>query len=244
MTLFKKVNSFRIFEQFVENYKDKTILDFGGNRGNLLSYSEGKILPKNYTCLDVSKDGLNVLSEEFPESKRIYWNRYHPTYNPKGKYDEPFPLRKPIWRCFYNYDICFANSVFTHMSINEILYCLRELQHHCDSIYFTYIDNNNETILDILQNKHKAIDLNAGQLNALKKSHLTYILDGNKIYPYTIPNAIYNTIWTIINTKLLAQYIRNNSPYELDITSGLTDGFNWMKINVGRHATQLGAFGY
>ena len=47
--IFKKLNVFNIFDQFVTDYKNKKILDFGGNRGNLISYSNGKIHEKNYT---------------------------------------------------------------------------------------------------------------------------------------------------------------------------------------------------
>ena len=94
-------NIFNLFTDMVSEYENKTILDFGGNHGNLIKSSDGKILPEFYTCLDINQEPLDQLPSN---TKSIYWNRYHPTYNPDGKMlDLPY---------IGKYDIVFANSVF------------------------------------------------------------------------------------------------------------------------------------
>jgi len=39
----ESTNRFNLFEKFAGDYKNKKILDYGGNRGNLLYFSQGKI---------------------------------------------------------------------------------------------------------------------------------------------------------------------------------------------------------
>tara|TARA_R110000868_G_scaffold118588_3_gene314464 strand:+ start:2514 stop:2828 length:315 start_codon:yes stop_codon:yes gene_type:complete len=99
--VFKKLDVFDIFKQFVDDYADKTILDFGGNRGNLISYSNGQIKEENYTCLDLSIQALNIVLDEHPDASVIYWDRYHKTYNPRGSRTKEFPSNN-----HYDHSIC------------------------------------------------------------------------------------------------------------------------------------------
>ena len=138
---FRKTNTYAIFEQCVPDYRNETILDFGGNRGNLL---DGDIEADKYTCLDISKEGLAALPDNV---KSIHWDRHHSRYNPNGKAHEPFP--KIPW-----HDIVFANSVFTHHIIDEALYCIRHLSKYTNRIVFTYIDPKNEIFLDKYRTKY------------------------------------------------------------------------------------------
>ena len=213
--LFKKLDTFSIFDQFVDDYKDKKILDFGGNRGNLLSYSHGAIKEENYTCLDVGKDALEHLASKHIDVNTIHWNRYHPTYNPDGDPNEPFPKTE-------HYDIVFANSVFTHMEINEMLYCLEELKSISDTVYFTYIDPANNKIFQLLQEKHCAIDLSEEQIQVMRQMKLSYILD--KYILVSTPDREYDSIWSVIDTDHLCKLIGNV------VSTGVTTSFNWMKI--------------
>lgn len=222
MTVFKQIDVFRIFDQFVNNYEDKKILDFGGNRGNLISYSQGKIKEENYTCLDISKEALNVLLESYPNAGTVYWNRHHPTYNSHGNRNERFPQLE-------QFDIAFANSVFTHHELNEMLYCIEQLCHVSSEVCFTYIDPTNEKIFDILQNKHS---IEIPNLKEIQSKKLSYITSKDKV------------MWTSIDTEYLRKSIVRNSSYKLEIEHGLTDGFNWMKIKVKHRLPTHGIIGY
>ena len=100
-------HTFSLFEKFAGDYKNKKILDYGGNRGNLLYFSQGKIKEENYTCIDVEKDAIRQGKIEFSNANFIHYNRFSPMYN-EGNIDEPFPILEE------KFDICFAYSVFTH----------------------------------------------------------------------------------------------------------------------------------
>ena len=221
-SVFKRIDAFGIFDQFVDDYEDKKILDFGGNRGNLLWYSQGKIQEENYTCLDISKEALNTLLEDHPNAGTVYWNRYHETYNPHGNKNENFPKLK-------QFDIAFANSVFTHHELNEMLYCIEQLCHVSKQVCFTYIDPLNKKIFDILKSKH-AIDIQ--NIEEIQDKKLSYITSKDKV------------MWTAINTEYLKELIKKYSNYDLYIEHGLTDGFNYMKVDVNHRTLIPGIFGY
>lgn len=149
---FRKTNTYDIFKQCVSDYKWQSVLDFGGNRGNLL---DGNISPKKYTCLDISKDGLAALPEG---TKSVHWNRYHSYYNPNGNPDEPFPKLK--W-----HDIVFANSVFTHHLLDEALYCIEHLSKYTNRIVFTYIDPMNEQFFKKFKEKYSDLSFDGGDVS-------------------------------------------------------------------------------
>lgn len=158
--VFRKTNTFAIFARMVKDYENKTILDFGGNRGNLIASSEGKIKPENYTSLDISKESLELCEQENPGVKTIHWNRHHQNYNPEGEIIE-FPD-------IDEYDIAFANSVFTHMSIDEALYYINCLKKKCKVVAFTYIDPANEEFLLRFQEKYYELEFKEGKVSYTK----------------------------------------------------------------------------
>jgi len=217
--VFKKLDVFDIFVQVVDNYADKTILDFGGNRGNLISYSNGQIKEENYTCLDLSMEALNTLLDEYPGASVFYWDRYHKTYNPSGSRTKEFP-------CNNHYDIAFANSVFTHHEIPEMLYCIEQLTSVANSVYFTYIDPKNDAVFEGLTNKHKAISLCEQQMNDIRNNKVSYIIDGSRVV-HNVHNEPYKEIWTVIDTDYLRSILTNE--YTV-INNGTTTGFDWMEI--------------
>ena len=55
-----KVGQFAYFDQQLgrPDWPNKTVLDFGGNRGNLLLNEFCTIRPENYYCLDVISDAV------------------------------------------------------------------------------------------------------------------------------------------------------------------------------------------
>ena len=211
--IFKKLDVFNIFNQFVTDYRNKKVLDFGGNRGNLISYSNGKILEKNYTCVDINKESLDVLLNEHPAANVVHWNRYHSIYNPTGSKTEAFPN-------IGEFNIAFANSVFTHHNLEELLYCVENLCTISTYVYFTYIDPSNQKIFDILRNTHKTIDVSEEQMKKIRSNKVSYITNKD------------NMLWSVFDTNELKKSIKNYSRFELSIEDGLTDGFNWMKIKV------------
>lgn len=208
MTLFRKTDTFSIFQQCVTDYNGETVLDFGGNRGNLLLSSNGKIKERNYTCLDISKDALDALPDNI---NSIHWDRYHSYYNPEGNISKPFPKLK-------HYDIVFANSVFTHHTLEEMLYCIDCLSHYTNRIVFTYIDPNNSIFIEKFRKKYYDLKIEAGDVS--------YTVDKN------------NILWSAFDTN----HLKNHLPYQI-VTAGITDWFNYIDIQV-RFPIIPGIFGY
>jgi len=199
-SIFRKANVFSIFEQCCD-YSGETLLDFGGNRGNLIASSNGKILPENYTCLDVSKDSLELCKEENPGVLTVHWNTYHKNYNPNGDPSEPFPKLKM-------YDIIFANSVFTHMTMPEVLGCLYKLKTYGRKIIFTYIDPRNEKFFEKFREKYGELDFDPDIIKS-------YVYDKNGM------------LWSAFHTEYLDKRIRFGLK-----EFGTTDWFNYCVIEL------------
>lgn len=106
-------NRFHLFEQLIDINPDNTLLDFGGNRGNLLHFSGGKINEHNYTSIDVSKSSIELGQIEFSNATFVHYDRWNSMYNHFGKKTLEFPDVDK------NQDYIFSFSVFTHTDFKE-----------------------------------------------------------------------------------------------------------------------------
>ena len=95
------------------SWEDAKVLDFGGNRGTLLS--SGRIQENNYWCIDVSRDAIEQGRRDYPDAHWIFYDRYNFHFNPGGIAGFPIPLRERM------FDYIVAYSVFTHVSKPEML---------------------------------------------------------------------------------------------------------------------------
>lgn len=108
----RTVNS-AIFNSFFPELENKSVLDFGGNRGNLL-YFQPNINQSMYTCVDIDQNILDQGAAEFTTANWIYYNRWNMYYNPTGNQDEPFPdvdMHDYVW----------SFSVFSHTALDETI---------------------------------------------------------------------------------------------------------------------------
>lgn len=110
-------NRFPIFEELNPNYSYDSLLDFGGNQGNLLHFSNGLIPEEKYTSIDVSRESLQLGQSEFKKGNFVWWDRYNEMYNHTGKPKEPLSVIK-------QHDYIWAYSVFSHMIYEDILEAL------------------------------------------------------------------------------------------------------------------------
>ncbi len=107
-------NKFGVFTQLFPNFcSDDSVLDFGGNRGNLLYFSAGKIKQTRYTSIDVDQTALLTGSQEFPAATWIHYNKFNCMYNHAGNTHESLPALHDI-------DYIWAYSVFTHTDYTEL----------------------------------------------------------------------------------------------------------------------------
>ena len=116
-------------------WEDAKVLDFGGNRGTMLS--SGRIRESNYWCIDVSRDAIEQGRRDYPDAHWIFFDRYNFHFNPGGIQGLPIPLQGRI------FDYILAYSVFTHMSKSEMLEHVRSLRNllfENGRLAFTFID--------------------------------------------------------------------------------------------------------
>ena len=149
-------NRFPVFQELIPEYAGESLLDFGGNRGNLLYFSNGVIPEEKYTCVDlncVDMENWSILKgeEEFPNGNFITYNRYNEMYNHKGNVDESFPTVD-------QHDYIWAYSVFSHMKYEDILDALLWMKTiEANKIYVSYLcndgDENSKNVMEYFYQK-------------------------------------------------------------------------------------------
>ena len=134
-----KSTQFAYFNEQLDHpdWRNKLVLDFGGNRGNLLRDPSCSIRQQDYYCLDVIRDALEDGREIFPAAHWIHYDRYNRSFNPEGVRDLPVPdlgLR---------FDFILAYSVFTHTTLEEMKELVGQLEAFLapeGTLAFTFID--------------------------------------------------------------------------------------------------------
>ena len=119
------------------DWSGKSVLDFGGNRGNILHDPECKIRQQNYYCVDVIREAIEEGRKSFPNAHWAHYDRYNCSFNPEGVVDLPVP---DFGREF---DIILAYSVFTHTTLEEMHDLVAQLEAKLapgGTLAFTFID--------------------------------------------------------------------------------------------------------
>jgi SAM-dependent methyltransferase len=101
----------------IPNWNNLSVLDYGGNAGNLL---RGGLDPRCYTCVDVDADALSVGRRHFPDAKWIEHDALNWCYNPTGKPCLKLPFEDN------SFDIVCAYSVHTHCDPSSMLFDIGE----------------------------------------------------------------------------------------------------------------------
>lgn len=122
----------------VFNWQNLSILDWGGSKGNLIRSSNGKILPKNYTSVDVDLEAITLGKKDYPEADWIYLDLYNPMYNPAGTASIQLPKK---------YDIIFSFSIFSHTSFEYFIETINTLK--------TYLTPNGKIYVSMLSQSNK-----------------------------------------------------------------------------------------
>lgn len=103
------------------DWSDKSVLDFGGNVGNLLLDPNCPIKPENYWCLDVVREAIEQGQRQHPSAHFGFYDRYNFEFNPTGTRDLPIP---DLGRKF---DVIVSYSVFVHTSKREMLELVEQM---------------------------------------------------------------------------------------------------------------------
>jgi SAM-dependent methyltransferase len=115
----------------------KSVLDFGGNAGNILQDPNCTIDPEKYWCIDISRDAIELGRQRHPRAHFVWYDRYNFEYNPTGTKNLPIP---DLGRRF---DIILAYSVFTHTSRAELRDLIGQLRARLTDggvLAFTFVD--------------------------------------------------------------------------------------------------------
>ncbi len=121
------------------NWKGKSVLDFGGNIGNVLHHPRSTIDREKYWCIDVSRDAIAAGRKAAPAAHFIFYDRYNFEYNPDGIRNLAIPTNGN------RFDFVLALSVFTHTPQSEMLELVKNLEHVLNRggrLAFTFFDPN------------------------------------------------------------------------------------------------------
>lgn len=214
-------NRYPLFAEIFPKHDDVSVLDFGGNQGNLLYFSNGKINPSKYTCIDVSYEAIQQGQKEFPQSTWHHFDRFNFMYNHNGQ-TNIMPVIQD------SFDYIWAFSVFTHTDLNELIETIKWFKTlKCKKIAISLLDIQNQSTLEFFYNKRceaygDCIDIRTLQNKDHKVVHL---LDNNQLI--TDQHAIakieckhfitfYNLVFLIEHLKqhgIHAETVRSNQTY-------------------------------
>jgi SAM-dependent methyltransferase len=118
-------------------WKGKSVLDFGGNIGNVLHHPRSTIDREKYWCIDVSRDAIAAGRKAAPAAHFIFYDRYSLEYNPDGIRNLAIPTNGN------RFDFVLALSVFTHMPKTEMIALVSDLEKALKKggrLAFTFLD--------------------------------------------------------------------------------------------------------
>jgi methyltransferase family protein len=200
-----KSTQFAYFDQQLDrpDWAGELVLDFGGNKGNLLCDPSCTIARANYYCVDVIGEAIEEGRRTFPDAHWIHYDRYNRSFNPGGVRDLPVPdlgLR---------FDFILAYSVFTHTTFEEtrdLLVQLEALLAPAGSLAFTFVDPNWNRNLEWRVQKGRGLDGLAveGLLAKAKDAEWCSLVNGHELYvnssgPWNLSSemcATYNVYYT------------------------------------------------
>jgi SAM-dependent methyltransferase len=118
-------------------WRGRSVLDFGGNVGNILKDPNATIDRDKYWCLDVSRDAIAAGRRAYPEAHWTFYDRYNFAFNPTGTEGLPVP------EAGQKFDYILAYSVFSHIGRAEMMDLVAQLEDQLADdgvLAFTFID--------------------------------------------------------------------------------------------------------
>ena len=176
-----KATQFAYFDQQLDhpNWHGKRVLDFGGNKGNLLLDPACTIRPPDYYCLDVIGEAIEEGRKTFPDAHWAQYDRYNCSFNPEGTVDLPVP------DLGVEFDVILAYSVFTHTTFAEMTDLVGQLQQRLargGKLAFTFIDPHwNENLRWRLEKRNSA-DRVEMLLARCREAQWCSLVNGTELY--------------------------------------------------------------
>lgn len=178
---FVKSTQFAYFDRQLDHpdWRDRKILDFGGNKGNLLLDPSCTIEPANYYCIDIIAEAIAEGRAAFPNAHWVHYDRYNCSFNPEGVVDLPIPDLGVA------FDFILAYSVFTHTTWEETQGLIEQLQTYLapgGSLAFTFIDPNWNSNLQWRLAKRNSEARVAALLDQARDAQWCSLVNGTELY--------------------------------------------------------------
>ena len=175
-----KSGQFAYFDEQLDHpdWPGKLVLDFGGNRGNILLNPACQIQPGDYYCVDVVKDAIEEGRRMFPAAHWAHYDRYNCSFNPDGVVDLAIPDLGT------EFDIILAYSVFTHTTLEEMLDLVSQLRAQLvpgGKLAFTFIDPHWQDNLRWRLERSHAADIES-LLNHSRDARWCSLVNGTDLY--------------------------------------------------------------
>ena len=182
------------------DWSGKLVLDFGGNKGNLLRDPACVIRHENYYCLDVIAEAIDEGRRSFPHAHWFHYDRYNRSFNPQGVRD----LRVPDLGL--QFDFILAYSVFTHTTLEEMKELVAQLEALLapgGALAFTFIDPHYKNNLQWRLEKNHGFDAKR-LLARANDADWCSLVNGTELYvnsngPWNVDSdacATYNVYYT------------------------------------------------
>jgi SAM-dependent methyltransferase len=178
---FVKATQFAYFDAQLDHpdWSDKRVLDFGGNKGNLLLDPACTIRHENYYCLDIIRDAIEEGRKTFPEANWFHYDRFNCSFNPEGVVDQQVP------DLGVEFDFILAYSVFTHTTWEETKDLVGQLRARLAPggvLAFTFIDPHWESNLRWRLEKRNSTDRVEALLAKSRDADWCSLVNGTDLY--------------------------------------------------------------
>ncbi|HKV36039.1 MAG TPA: class I SAM-dependent methyltransferase [Pyrinomonadaceae bacterium] len=163
-------------------WKNRKILDFGGNIGTFLESAGANVDHKDYWCIDINPAVIAQGRALYPRAHFIHFNRYNSQYNSHGIRNHPIP------DCGVKFDFILAFSVFTHVDEKEMVESvgsLRQMLSKDGVLAFTFLEPNyDRSLSDPALPRGSSALWNLGPRSnyELVKNARWFVLIDNRIY--------------------------------------------------------------
>jgi SAM-dependent methyltransferase len=136
-----KQNQFTYFAEEIgeTDWRGKSVLDFGGNIGNMLRDPNCTIDPERYWCIDIDRESLAAGRKVWPEAHWVHYDRRCFFFNPDGV------PNLPVVDVGRKFDAIVAYSVFPNTPLTDMLDLVPQLEQLLEPggvLAFTFIDQN------------------------------------------------------------------------------------------------------
>jgi SAM-dependent methyltransferase len=121
------------------DWSDASILDIGGNRGNLLEdgLELKRFTAEQYTSLDVDQEALNFGKQQHSTANWVHHDAFNNVYNIQGQEELVYPFDDNT------FDLICSYSVYSHTTFKQFVFDLIEMFRICKpngSIALTLVD--------------------------------------------------------------------------------------------------------